>query len=364
MSIIKKPWLSFLVFVLVLFSIFYLESESVSLPSQNILPEIKTSEESKSNTPLNIREKNYPKIQEFEGISDWINTDPLTIEKLKGKVVLVDFWTYTCINCIRTLPYLKDWDEKYKEKGLVIIGMHTPEFKFEQEKQNVLDAVRRYNITYPVAQDNEYVMWKKYQNRYWPHEYLIDNEGYIRYDHIGEGGYDETEKEIQELLKERMEGLGEETSILGKIKTTEEVPVDFASILTPEIYLGYKTTRGNFGNEEGFKEDEFRYILPKNILPNKVYVDGLWKANEDSLELVSDEGMITLQYYAPAVNIVADSSLGTQAVISVNETGENKMFIKEARLYNLARSAPGSEGNVLRMHLQGKGFRVYTFTFG
>ena len=149
-----------------------------------------------------LKQGAYPKAPDFAGIERWINSEPLKIEGLKGKVVLVDFWTYTCINCIRTLPYLKEWDKKYKDRGLVIVGVHTPEFEFEKKYENVVNAVNEYQIKYPVAQDNDYATWRAYQNRYWPHKFLIDMDGYIRYDHIGEGAYEETEKMIQQLLNE------------------------------------------------------------------------------------------------------------------------------------------------------------------
>jgi thiol-disulfide isomerase/thioredoxin len=147
----------------------------------------------------NEEDTEYPLAPDFVGIEKWINSEPLKIEDLRGKVVLVDFWTYTCINCIRTLPYIKEWDKKYRDKGLVIVGVHTPEFEFEKKYENVLNAVKEYELKYPIAQDNLYATWSVWQNRYWPHKFLIDADGYVRYDHIGEGGYDETERMIQKL---------------------------------------------------------------------------------------------------------------------------------------------------------------------
>src|SRR3989338_2253577 len=139
----------------------------------------------------------YPKAPEFAGIATWINSEPLTLEELKGKVVLVDFWTYSCINCIRTLPYLKDWHEKYADDGLVIIGVHAPEFEFEKDEKNVQKAINDFGLKYPIVQDNDFATWRAYNNRYWPAKYFIDKEGYIRYTHFGEGAYDESEKVIQ-----------------------------------------------------------------------------------------------------------------------------------------------------------------------
>ena len=137
---------------------------------------------------------------EFTGLGKWLNGPPLTLGQLRGKVVLIDFWTYTCINCIHTLPYVERWHEKYKDQGLVVIGIHTPEFPFERSTENVQTAIRRFNLHYPVAQDNEYATWRAYQNRYWPAFYLIDRNGHIVYEHFGEGEYAETEAQIQRLL--------------------------------------------------------------------------------------------------------------------------------------------------------------------
>lgn len=145
----------------------------------------------------------YGKAPEFTGIEKWLNSEPLTLSALRGKVVLVDFWTYSCINCLRTLPYVKQWHSKYKDKGLVVVGVHTPEFPFEKSTANVQASLKRLDIQYPVAQDNAYATWDAYHNQYWPAFYLIDASGKIVYKHFGEGRYEETEAIIQKLLSER-----------------------------------------------------------------------------------------------------------------------------------------------------------------
>ncbi len=139
---------------------------------------------------------------EFDGIASWINSEPLTLDELRGNVVLVDFWTYSCINCIRTLPYVKSWHDKYADQGLVIIGMHSPEFSFEKERAGVIEAAKKFGLEYPIAQDNDFVTWRSFNNMYWPSKYLIDRNGVIRYTHIGEGAYEQTERMIQQLLAE------------------------------------------------------------------------------------------------------------------------------------------------------------------
>lgn len=143
---------------------------------------------------------NPPQAPEFTGIEKWLNTEPLTMQQLRGKVVLVDFWTYTCINCIRTLPYVKSWYDKYKDQGLVVVGVHTPEYPFERSTENVIKAMKRFDIRYPVAQDNRYATWTTFSNQYWPAVYLINKKGQIVYKHFGEGKYQETEATIKALL--------------------------------------------------------------------------------------------------------------------------------------------------------------------
>ena len=185
---------------------------------------------------------------ELTQVFSWINSEPLTLEGLRGDVVLIDFWTYTCINCIRTLPYLKDWHDKYADLGLTIIGVHTPEFEFEKKKENVIDAVAEYGLEYPVVQDNDFGTWRAFENRYWPAKYLIDKDGYIRYSHFGEGAYQETEEKIRELLMETASGV-EEISL--DIRPSPEVDAAVyaasgsATSLTRELYAGYERNYGS-----------------------------------------------------------------------------------------------------------------------
>src|SRR3989344_6720269 len=187
---------------------------------------------SNDSSSLNL-DINTPEAPELIYGGEWFNSEPLLLKELRGKVVLVDFWTYTCINCIRTLPYLNDWHSKYSASGLVIIGVHSPEFDFEKNIDNVRDAVAKYEIKYPVVQDNDFRTWRAYGNQYWPRKYIVDKEGNVRFDHISEGGYEETEKVIQDLLKE-IKPLNATST------TTQAETTDFSRIATPEIYLGYE----------------------------------------------------------------------------------------------------------------------------
>lgn len=332
-----------------------------------------------SSVGLSIDKSQFKKAPEFTGITSYINTNATELSDLKGKVVLVDFWTYSCINCIRTLPYLVDWNHKYSDKGLVIVGVHSPEFEFEKNIDNVKQAVTRFGIKYPVLLDNDHGTWNAFQNSYWPRKYLVDSDGYIRYDHIGEGGYVETENAIKNLLSERSNQQGIEISNINQTKLT--VPgaqsVDFNQIKTPELYFGYQYARAQLGNIEGFNPDKtVNYTIPtSNLKSNVIYLQGLWKNNPDSMELVGPDGKIILSYSSKSVNIVA----GGKGEISVKEDGKNtqtnnpfkgneldtegKLNIDGQRLYNIADH--GDYGNHhIEINAKGSGFKLYTFTFG
>ena len=374
-SFIKKPVVTVIVIIIIAIAIFYLKSQKAGVSTGVLNNQLLSKDNNVLNKPPNIetsridKEKasKYPKAPEFVGIERWINSEPLTMEQLKGKVVLVDIWTYTCINCIRTLPYLKEWYKKYQDKGFVIVGVHSPEFEFEKEYENVLNAVNQYQLKYPVALDNNHATWNAYQNNYWPHKFLVDIDGYVRFDHIGEGGYDETEKVIQELLKERMEELNQKDTINPEIqKPAETVDVDFSKIRTPEIYFGYQFSRGNFGNSEGLiPEQAIDYKMPSSINLNEVYLSGKWKNNADNMELASDEGEITLKFNAKVVNIVAGSENVSEDLVYLdnNFINNENSAIKEFKLYNLV-NAQNYGTHILNINVKGNGFKIFTFTFG
>src|SRR5271170_4593904 len=190
---------------------------------------------------------------DLSGATAWINSPPLTLESLRGKVVLVDFWTYSCINCLRTLPYIKAWNEKYKDSGLVIIGVHTPEFPFEKDEANVRKAVKDLGVTYPVPMDNDYKIWRSFNNEYWPADYFIDATGHIRFHHFGEGSYDESEKWIRTLLEEANHKPLPD-SATNVAATGTEAPPDSDDVNSPETYVGYDRAQ-NFASPGGFKQD-------------------------------------------------------------------------------------------------------------
>jgi thiol-disulfide isomerase/thioredoxin len=336
----------------------------------------------------------FMKAPEFAQISGYINTPnnnhPITLSSLRGKVVLLYIWTYTCINSIRPMPYIDDWNQKYSNKGLVVVGVHSPEFQFEKNYANVKDAVQRFGIKYPVILDSSHGTWNAYGNNYWPRYYLIDAQGYIRYNHVGEGDYNQIEKSIRSLVAERAALMGaKEISFnvnpTAPIKPRSLYYVNLRQNTTQEIYIGYNTTRASLGNPEGFKQDQtVSYSIPSttNFKPHIVYLQGKWKNNPDNMELQNDTGRIVLIYYAKSANIIAggrgggvvfndDEGIGGGAAAaskSNNSLGQDlssdgSFRIDGQRLYNLAIHNIYTTHSIV-IDVKGKGFQFYTFTFG
>mgnify|MGYP001614679443 CR=1 FL=1 len=324
--------------------------------------------------PAPIQRQGLGNAPELQGIAGYINTDNITISELVGKkIILIDFWTYTCINCQRTLPYLTMWYETYRDDGLVIIGVHTPEFEFEKKYDNVLSAAKKWNIQYPVVLDNDYQTWRAYANRYWPHKYLIDVDGNVVYDHVGEGGYAETEQRIQEELMKLMQRRGGSNGI--EKPTTlpaEAVTVEFSRIRTPEIYFGYGFPRGNIPSyASATPEQPHTFTDPDPTDLNAVALTGTWTVGKDGAELVSDNGRVSLLYDAKVVNIVASGTSpitvhwdtktpGDAHGASIDDNGNGQ--INDETLYELI-NAPGYGPHRIDIDAT-KGFTLYTFTFG
>jgi thiol-disulfide isomerase/thioredoxin len=341
-----------------------------------------------------IDKSQFRKAPEFTQINNYINTpnnSPITLSSLKGKVVLLYIWTYTCINSIRPMPYIDDWNQKYSNKGLVIVGVHSPEFQFEKNYTNVKNAVKRFGITYPVILDSDHGTWNAYGNNYWPRFYLIDAQGYLRYDHIGEGNYNQIEKSIRSLVAERAALMGAkeitfDANPTGPIKPGSLYYVDLRQNITPEIYIGYNTARTPLGNPEGFNpEQTVSYSIPSttSFKPHIVYLQGQWKNNPDNMELQSDSGRIILTYYAKSVNLIAggkgggvvsnDDGIGggqAAAVTAISNksiwqdlSSDGSFRIDGQRLYNLAIHNNYAAHSIV-IDVKGKGFQFYTFTFG
>jgi len=325
---------------------------------------------------ISIMDKSgFKQAPTLTGIADFINIESEELQKeIDGKVVLYDIWTYTCINCIRTLPYITAWNDKYADDGLLIIGIHSPEFEFEKDSDNVQVAVEKYGITYPVVLDNDKEIWNDFQNRYWPHKFIADHEGFLRYDHIGEGGYDETEKVIQELLDERAASLDLNIVSAGSLVDIEEF--EHTRFKTPELYFGYKFAAGrnHLGNTPNFTpEIEIAFKFPGEIKQNFFYLDGTWKSLEGSMRLISDEGSILLAYSAKEVNIVTeneatlriyiDGEIIDPSIAGVDVDSKGLVLTTDDDLYNIV-SSENSEQHTLQIFVDTPGFEIYTFTFG
>ncbi len=309
----------------------------------------------------------------FQGVATWINSPALNMSDLRGKVVLVDFWTYSCINCIRTLPYLSAWHSKYGDNGLVIVGVHTPEFQFEKNYDNVLAAVKSLAIKYPVALDSSYATWNAYKNRSWPADYLIDKNGDIRATHIGEGGYNMTELLIQELLQNA--GYKINLGITGT--SVNGTSVNFSQIGTSEIYVGYNTERFPIGNTQGFSPDQVvNYTITGPMQNNTVYFSGKWYNAPDSMISAGNNSKLFLIYKAKNVNIVAQGN-SSMIVVDLDGNDVSKTYlgsdltlnhgvasanISSARLYNII-CAPSYGWHELEI-IASPGLRIYSFTFG
>ena len=310
-----------------------------------------------------------PKIRtapDFVGVTKWLNTDrDLSIKHLRGKVVLIDFWTYTCINCIRTLPYVTGWYDKYKDDGFVVIGVHAPEFEFEKKTENVQEAIKEYNIRYPVAQDNNFETWRAYDNHYWPAKYLIDAKGVVRYTHFGEGDYDVTEENIQKLLKEA--GMQGEKELLRVKEQTSN------GIQTPETYLGISRIK-YFAASEQPKPGEQNYSIPDALPQSRFAYVGKWNLSDEYAESAEVGSGLLLRFLAKDVYLVITpkSKDDRIAVFLDNKLVSDQagadvkngfVQIDEARLYHLI-SLDQKEDHILQLNFQTEGTRVFAFTFG
>ena len=250
----------------------------------------------------------------------WLNSPPLGFRQLRGRVVLVDFWDYTCVNCIRTLPYVQAWHERYGNKGLTVIGVHTPEFTFAQYESNVERGIREFGLTYPIVVDSDREIWKAFANRYWPTKYLLDKEGYLRYAHFGEGEYRETEEAIRELLREINPALA--FPPLMEPLRAEDGTGAVCFRPSAELYVGH--ARGRIGNEGGFHEDSIAdYSLPDDLKEGFFYVRGRWASTAEYMEAVEDgEHTMVLRYEASGVNVVMASPRGGMRDVKVRQDGQ------------------------------------------
>lgn len=297
-------------------------------------------------TASDLQDKPAP---QFAGLGPWFNSSPLTLKDLKGKVVLVDFWTYSCINCVREVPHVIGWYDKYKDQGLIVIGVHTPEFAFEKNSSNVQKAVKRFQIPYPVALDNDYQTWNAYQNRYWPAAYLIDRNGKLVYMHFGEGNYTETENAIR--------------SALGMAPTSGQKEIThFEMIKSPEMYFGTSRLDNLVSSQEPSTEAK-DYVFSKNLPLNTFTLQGKWKFTEEDIQLVKASGGLRLHFDSGKVFMVAKSDRPIDINISIDGAQQKKITVQEPKLYILFDSDDYRE-HTLELEILEPGLTMYTFTFG
>jgi cytochrome c biogenesis protein CcdA/thiol-disulfide isomerase/thioredoxin len=313
------------------------------------------------------------RLPSLDGALLWLNSPPLTREQLRGKVVLVDFWTYSCINCIRYIPYVRAWAERYRDQGLVVIGVHSPEFAFEKDPGNVRKAVADLGIRYPVALDNDLAIWRAFDNRYWPASYLADAQGRIRYHHFGEGSYDKTEAAIRALLAEKGARLGDKAKVSA---SGASAAADFASIRSPETYLGTKRA-ANFASPGGLRAGTSNYLLPGKYQLNHWGFDGRWTVEPQRSISQGTGGKIAFQFRARDLHLVLGSttgqpirfrvlldgrSPGPDHGMDIDDMGNGR--IGDQRLYQLVRQQDPGRERLFTIEFLDPGAEAYAFTFG
>ena len=306
---------------------------------------------------------------ELTGIDAWVNSNGETIKALKGKVVLVDFWTYSCINCIRTLPYVTAWYDHYKDNGLVVLGIHSPEFQFEKDLGNVQKAVKQYKINYPVGQDNGFATWKAYGNQYWPEEYLINRQGKLVHIHYGEGDYMDTENLIRQLLTEGGNSVSPtyaNTQSAGQASTLQ----------TPETYLGYARSNAYVGTDKQSHDTSNTYTLNTSPAKDKWSLGGDWNIKEQNLVSTNNGAALNLNFTAKEVYLVMGADNNTKVGVKLNGKNINSttfsgedvdkdgnITIKDYRLYKIVKQDKVNSDQILELTFD-KGANVNVFTFG
>jgi thiol-disulfide isomerase/thioredoxin len=314
------------------------------------------------------------RLPELTGATGWLNSPPLTRGALKGKVVLIDFWTYSCINCLRTLPYLRAWDQKYRAAGLVIVGVHSPEFDFEKNQANVERALRKFGITYPIAMDNNRAIWRAFNNEYWPAHYLIDATGRVRFQHFGEGNDQESERWIVQLLAERNGGRAPAAGTSRMEASGAEMPSNAANVASPETYIGsYRAERfAGVLTENGTGV----YSPPKNLKLNHWGLAGRWTDQTQYAELNAAPGRIVYRFHARDLHLVlgpGSKPVRFRVRIDGREPGADHGVdcdahgvgtVTEDRLYQLVRQQGPITDHTFEIEFLDSGVRAFAFTFG
>jgi thiol-disulfide isomerase/thioredoxin len=313
----------------------------------------------------------------FDGATGWLNSPPLTVEDVRGKVVLVDFWTYTCINWLRTLAYVRAWAEKYQDRGLVVVGVHTPEFPFEQHVENVRQAADEMRVRYPIAVDSDYAVWRAFSNQYWPAVYIADAQGRIRHHQFGEGGYDDCERGIQQLLREAgVDGIADD--LVSLTPGGFEAQADWTNLRSGETYLGYAQGQ-NFASRDGAEVDvPGTYVAPDRLMLNQWALAGDWTIASRATVLNGAEGQIAFRFHARDVHLVmAPPAAGTTVPfrvlvdgqppgaahgLDVDEEGHGTLV--QPRLYQLVREPGSIADRTIEINFLAPGVEAYVFTFG
>jgi cytochrome c biogenesis protein CcdA/thiol-disulfide isomerase/thioredoxin len=332
--------------------------------------------DSSANRPFRSRLPVEGKLPELDGAVEWLNSPPLTAAQLRGKVVLVDFWTYSCINCIRTLPYVRAWQQKYKDQGLVVIGVHAPEFAFEKKVENVKKALAEFHLDFPVAVDNNFRIWRAFNNNSWPAFYLADAEGRIRYSHFGEGRYETSEKAIQDLLKESGANNPQAGTVTPDAPGIQAAP-DLARLGSGETYLGYRQATG-FASRERMRADAAQEYSTAALGLNQWSLTGNWQAEADKVALKHAGGAITYRFRARDLHLVLGPDDDGKAVrfqvtvdskppgslrgADIDERGNGA--ITRTRLYQLVRQQGDVKERIFEVRFLDPGARAYAFTFG
>lgn len=313
----------------------------------------------------------------LDGATQWLNSKPLGEQDLRGKVVLVDFWTYSCINCLRTLPYVKAWAEKYRDQGLVVIGVHAPEFAFERDIGNVSKAMKDLGISYPVAVDNQYAIWRAFRNQYWPAHYFIDATGRIRHHHFGEGGYAESERVIQQLLKEA----GSTRSAMGLTQVDAggvQLAASMDEVASPETYLGYERAENFASTPKAVHGRTTTYLEPKEPRLNAWGLGGQWMVGPESASLAGPSGRIVYQFKARDLHLVLSPAPNGKPVRfkvsvdgkppgdahGVDVAADGSGTVTGQRLYQLVRQSGAVVERTFSIEFLDSGVSAYAFTFG
>ena len=328
-------------------------------------------------TRLGVDLPSEGRLAQFSGATGWLNSPPLTTDELRGKVVLVDFWTYTCINWLRTLGYVRAWSEKYADQGLVVVGVHTPEFPFERDVDNVRLAVQEMRVEYPVALDSHYAIWEAFSNRYWPAVYIADADGRIRHHRFGEGGYEACETIIQRLLRDAgVDGIPDDLVVVDD--DGFEAQADWSNLESPETYLGYDQAQ-SFASPGGARLAQVRtYVAPERLKLNEWALTGEWAVDRGASVLDGADGRIAFRFHARDVHLVmGPPARGTTVPFVVSVDGEppgrahgfdvderGHGTLSEQRLHQLVRERGPIIERTFEITFLAPGAEAYAFTFG